>query len=199
MSDLSSVTRMLMGSHSSSGHSCKISMLWNWYTIDTCFIARSWHVKSRGGFAGSCIGVFFLVVASQWLHRFAREYDVALMHKYLPTAQAATKLESESSLEVVAVSPNSAAYALSHRWLWRPLNASGAQPNPLEQLTRSVLFTLEWGLSYIIMLLFMYYNGYIIISCILGAFVGRLLFTFNEPINGACLADSQDMDKKCCR
>lgn len=184
---------------SSSSEACKISMLWNWYTVNTCFIANSWHVRSKGGFAGSCIGVFFLVVASQWLHRFAREYDVAIINKYASRRLAVgdNKLESESSLESRVV-PNPAGYAVSHQWLWRPLN-EGINPNPFEQLIRGVLFTVEWGLSYIIMLLFMYYNGYIIISCILGAFFGRLIFTYNEPLNGACLADSQDMDKKCCR
>ena len=37
-------------------------MIWNWNTIDTCFIDESWHVKSNGMFAGSCIGVFFLAI-----------------------------------------------------------------------------------------------------------------------------------------
>ncbi|KLU81392.1 hypothetical protein MAPG_00482, partial [Magnaporthiopsis poae ATCC 64411] len=44
-----------MGSGGGGGHSmgggCKISMLWNWYTIDTCFIASSWRVTSAGMFA----------------------------------------------------------------------------------------------------------------------------------------------------
>lgn len=182
---------------SSPGRSCKISMLWNWYTIDTCFIARSWHVKSRGGFAGSCIGVFFLVLVSQWLHRFAREYDVALMAKYARDQYPSKESDSDSGLTVAR--PNPGLYAFSHQWLWRPLNAAGMKPNVFEQLIRAILFTLEWGLSYIIMLLFMYYNGYIIISCILGAFFGRLLFTYNEPLNGSCLADSNDLDRKCCR
>lgn len=189
------VSKMSMGG---SPHSCKISMLWNWYTIDTCFIANSWHVKSKGGFAGSCLGVFFLVMTSQWLHRFAREYDVALMAKYAPEDNYRSK-EFDSDSTSALVRPNPELYAISHQWLWRPLNGDGVKPSVVEHLTRGILFTLEWGLSYIIMLLFMYYNGYIIISCILGAFFGRVLFTYNEPLNGNCLADSNDLDKKCCR
>lgn len=193
-----SVNKMSMGT--SSAHACKISMLWNWYTIDTCFIARSWHVRSRGGFAGSCIGVFFLVFASQWLHRFAREYDVALIAKYSKSSSAdlPAKTESESSSEVSQHVKLPELYAISHYWLLRPLN-DGVTPSLYEHVVRTVLFTVEWGLSYIIMLLFMYYNGYIIISCILGALFGRLVFTYNEPLNGACLADSENLDRKCCR
>ncbi|SGZ56236.1 CIC11C00000005130 [Sungouiella intermedia] len=190
------VNRMDMGS-SAPPHSCKISMLWNWYTIDTCFIARSWHVKSKGGFAGSCIGVFFLVMVSQWLHRFAREYDVALITKYSQLDNVAKEADSEASY--LAIPPQPELYTVSHRWLWKPLVADGVRPSTTEHLIRGGLFTLEWGLSYMIMLLFMYYNGYIIISCILGAFFGRLIFTYNEPLSGNCLADSNDLDKKCCR
>lgn len=192
-----------MDMSSSSEHACKISMLWNWYTVDSCFIARSWHVKSKGAFAGSCIGVFLLVVVSQWLHRFAREYDAALIAKY-SSAQPLSKATSEedkSSLEDFSFTraKNPEWDTLSHSWLFASPAFGLARALLLEHSLRTIMFTVEWGLSYIIMLLFMYYNGYIIISCILGALVGRFLFTFSEPLNGACLSDSQDLDRKCCR
>lgn len=50
-------------------------MLWNWTTIDACFLSRSWHIKTKGMFAGSVIGIFFLCVAIEALRRAAREYD----------------------------------------------------------------------------------------------------------------------------
>jgi hypothetical protein len=56
-----------------------VSMLWNWYTVDACFLANSWHVKSRGMFAGSVIGVFFLVIAIEAVRRAGREYDRRLV------------------------------------------------------------------------------------------------------------------------
>ncbi|RFU27519.1 hypothetical protein B7463_g8830, partial [Scytalidium lignicola] len=40
------------------GSSCKIDMLWNWYTVDACFISRSWHITSKGMFAGAFLGAF---------------------------------------------------------------------------------------------------------------------------------------------
>lgn len=159
-------------------HSCKISMLWNWYTVDSCFIARTWHVKSRGAFAGSCIGVFMLVVVSQWLSRFAKEYN-AKLNSQLFLAETDSLLvppkshsDSDPSYQTCNRSPIT--YALSHKYLCVPSNWG-------YHLIKCALFAIEWGLSYFIMLLFMYYNGYIIISCILGAFVGKLIFGFNEP------------------
>ncbi|OKL57534.1 hypothetical protein UA08_07096 [Talaromyces atroroseus] len=57
------------------GGSCKISMLWNWNTIDACFIASSWRITSHGMFAGSCIGVILLVMCLEFLRRLSKEYD----------------------------------------------------------------------------------------------------------------------------
>lgn len=196
--------KMSMGgmssSHSASASpACKISMLWNWYTIDTCFIARSWHVKSRGMFAGSCIGVFFLVFASQWLHRFCREYDFAIIRRKQVND---TILESSSDSLPMSMAPTEhpMVYAITHKWLLKTPEPSQVTSSIPEHFIRSVLFTIEWGLSYIIMLLFMYYNGYIIISCILGALFGKLVFTYNEPLNhSGSAADSEELDRKCCK
>lgn len=197
-----------MGKSHSHKPACKISMLWNWYTVDTCFITNSWHVRSKGAFAGSCIGVFFLVVASQWLHRFCREYDLAIASRGLQNDKLYTSESSSLGKESVGgempvTRVNPLIHALSHGWMVRRTNhLTDVSATPAEQVIRSVLFTVEWGLSYIIMLLFMYYNGFIIICCILGALVGRFLFTFNEPLS--CLGnrageESHEMDRKCCR
>jgi copper transporter 1 len=50
-------------------------MLWNWTTIDACFLARSWHVTTKAMFAGTVIGIFFLCMAIEGVRRAAREYD----------------------------------------------------------------------------------------------------------------------------
>ena len=63
-------------------------MLWNWYTVDTCFLAESWHNKTKGAFAGSVIGVFLLVIAIEGLRRLAREYDRRLVKAAMLAAGA---------------------------------------------------------------------------------------------------------------
>jgi copper transporter 1 len=55
-------------------------MLWNWDTVDSCFLASSWHNKTKGAFAGSVIGVFLLVILIEGLRRLAREYDRKLVN-----------------------------------------------------------------------------------------------------------------------
>lgn len=56
-----------------------VSMLWNWNTIDSCFISSSWRTSTRAQFAGSVIGVFFLVVGIEAVRRLGREYDRRLV------------------------------------------------------------------------------------------------------------------------
>lgn len=237
------------GSNSSnsthSANQCKISMLWNWYTIDTCFIARSWRCDTKGKFAGSCIGCFALVVAAQWLNRVSRQFDIELVKrhkmKYLGDQLSKNVLSSddvtselsndqlhqitnESGLMTTIIALQK---TLSHTWyfnfcgrretiednaLEKSLSCCSAAPSVqiypsfLDHIVRVGVFVLQWGLSYIIMLLFMYYNGYIIISCIIGAFVGRFLFNY-EPLgicggsngNSSLVAhDREENDRKCC-
>lgn len=188
-------SKMAMGPRPA--HSCKISMLWNWYTIDSCFIARSWHVRTKGAFAGSCIGVFLMVVAAQWLHRFCRELDNSIKQRHIARSQQSASDSSSEDIPKLSSPPhltvsNPYLFAVSHKWLFRSQN--DIVPTFVEHLVRSILYTVEWGLSYLIMLLFMYYNGYIIISCILGALVGKFVFSYTEPLT----CDDTE-DRKCCR
>lgn len=240
------VNKMSMGGMGSSSgaaaKSCKISMLWNWYTIDTCFIAKSWMNDTKGKFAGSCIGCFALVVVAQWLNRCGRQFDIELTErnrlKQLAKRVDLSSHDSGSSMdgslleEYQLVSSESSfkttlmalGRTLSHHWYLNFVPTSKTRSTSLEEFlngcdcgesaavypslfdhaARCILFTVQWGLSYIIMLLFMYYNGYIIISCIIGALVGRFLFNY-EPL-ASCSGgriqelghDKQVNDRKCC-
>jgi solute carrier family 31 (copper transporter), member 1 len=61
---------------------CPKQMLWNWYTVDACFISSSWHVTSSGMFAGSCIGVILLVMLLEFLRRSVKEFDRYIIRQH---------------------------------------------------------------------------------------------------------------------
>lgn len=197
------------GSDPASAHKCKISMLWNWYTIDSCFLARSWHVTSRGMFAGTCIGVFFWVMAYCWFHRFIVEYDNAIVDYKLKKANVSACesccgaggcdeiLSSEEKGSSDEETSRAAAVAqgvkrpgsdfwtplkntFSHKWYlaWMKKDDNAIYPSPVEHVGRSGLYLMEWTVSYLIMLMWMYYNGYLIITMILGYFFGQLFFNY---------------------
>lgn len=98
------------------------------------------------------------------LRRLGREYDALLLRQF--HARAA-EIAANRSKDPVCCDNNDAN------------QSSAAKPalifraSPLEQLIRSILHLTFFGLAYILMLLAMYYNGYIIISIIIGAGIGK--------------------------
>ncbi|KAI7782882.1 ctr copper transporter [Diaporthe eres] len=176
---------------------CNSSMLWNWYTIDSCFLAESWHVGSNGAFAASCIGTILLVMMLEALRRVGKEYDDWILRGFQARAaqarlgysqrsqpQQASPSSSSSSATgnpskgaTAKVTPASAA--------WKRLGGAGGtaaggagravvfRVSPLQQLFRAVIHAAALGLAYIVMLLVMSYNGYIIICVIIGGGLGK--------------------------
>ncbi|KAJ1336186.1 Ctr copper transporter family protein [Microdochium nivale] len=125
------------------GSGCKISMLWNWYTIDSCFIASTWRIRSEGMFAGSCIGVILLVMALEFLRRSVKEYDRFLLRKHTaPRADIAAAAATSSSK---ASSDNEAAATCL-------AVSPGYRPNVLEQAVRAFLHMCQFAVAYFIML-----------------------------------------------
>ncbi|KAH7390674.1 high affinity copper transporter [Pyrenochaeta sp. MPI-SDFR-AT-0127] len=157
----------------SMGGSCKISMLWNWYTVDSCFIARSWRITSKGMFAGSCIGVILLVILLEFLRRAGKEYDryiVAQHTKSLAPAgiTAASSASSDNGTSKLPASSSAAACV--------PVAPSKFRPSILQQAIRALLHMCQFAIAYFVMLLAMYYNGYIIICIFIGAYLGYFIF-----------------------
>ncbi|KAK3994309.1 Ctr copper transporter family-domain-containing protein [Cladorrhinum sp. PSN332] len=169
------------------GHGCKISMLWNWNTIDSCFIASSWKITSDSMFAGSCIGVLLLTVCLEALRRAVKEWDRFLVRKHLESLKAAAGSgrpvvhasddDSEKGptkggdVPAVAAPPHGAgACAVA------AAASRGYRPAIWEQAVRALLHLLQFAVAYFIMLLAMYYNGYIIICIFLGAYIGAFIF-----------------------
>ncbi|KOS17749.1 Copper transport protein ctr4 [Escovopsis weberi] len=179
---------------------CKISMLWNWNVEDTCFISKSWHVTSKGMFAGSCLGTVCLVISLELLRRSVKEYDRFLIKQHaagfqqdkgLPVSRSSsTKFMAASSSgdgddqdqqqqqQQQGAAPRNGPLATA--------DASSAippfRPTAAQQAIRALLHTMQFAVAYFIMLLAMYYNGYIIICIFIGAYLGSFIFHW-EPLS----------------
>ncbi|KAJ6257499.1 hypothetical protein Dda_7284 [Drechslerella dactyloides] len=195
-----------------SGPSCKMTMYWNWYTIDACFLSKSWHITSAAMFAGSCIGVVFLVVLVEALRRGARELDRHIVrdwharaaaaaattsppiHIVNPTStnQTATPRDSASEKSKLAagkIPPVASSGTRGFLSRFRPypvttttIAATAPRPTFLQQLLKSFIYAVLLGVGYILMLLAMYYNGYIFFSLVLGAWLGNFLFGWDTCV-----------------
>jgi copper transporter 1 len=120
-------------------------MLWNWNTVDSCFIAQSWHITSPGMFAGSCIGVICLVIALEFLRRSGKEYDRYILREYQKTL--ATRAVPASSGSSTDHSKNGA--TLLTRAATTPTTF---RPTVLQQAIRALLHMLAFAVAYFVML-----------------------------------------------
>ncbi|KAH6630756.1 putative high affinity copper protein [Chaetomium sp. MPI-SDFR-AT-0129] len=180
------------GGHGSppSGPACKISMLWNWYTLDACFLARSFHITSHAAFAATCIGVILLVIALEALRRLGREYDERIQRGFGERARALAALADDEAetengvvgaggfrdeVEVDADGDGSSSSSRTRAIARGEPRTVTFRATPVQQLVRAVIHTATFGVAYVVMLLAMYYNGYIIISILVGALLGKFL------------------------
>ncbi|KAJ5751737.1 hypothetical protein N7520_008654 [Penicillium odoratum] len=187
------------------------------------FLARSWHIRSTGAFAGSCICVIFLVMILESLRRAGRIYEAFILRRArlrhlhlsglsstIPARQGvkarfqsiitSTKTNAGNPSNDDLITPvmgNSSRVKASdesngtHSGTISGVNEIPPQtglanfhpyrPSPIEQIVRALLHTMQFAVAYIVMLLAMYYNGYIIICIFIGAFLGSLIFSW-EPV-----------------
>lgn len=132
-------------------------MLWNWYTIDACFLTPNWHITNNGMFAATCIGVILMVMLVEFFRRLGKEYDTFVLRQF--QRESARRYADDS---------NFGSQVITFRATF------------LQQLTRSVLHAFTFGTAYIVMLMAMYFNGYMIICIFIGAGLGKFVCDWLE-------------------
>lgn len=157
-------------------------------------------------FTGSCIGVIFLVLFLEFLRRLGKEYDrfLARQCKQHSASQTLNPNASEEPLNgyfnaadpkhnqrdhTGIVTTSRAEYQSSSSRSGRRVRSADSwsdhpvfrpsKPNTKQQLIRALLHMLQFGVAYFIMLLAMYYNGYIIICILVGTFLGAFIFSWD--------------------
>jgi copper transporter 1 len=133
-------------------------MLFNWYTIDACFLSEGWQIQNNGMFAATCIGVILLVVLVEAFRRIGKEYDNFLTRQFERQAVA-----QQAAFVANCVDKSTTGRAIRFR------------VTPLQQLARALIHALTFGGAYIVMLLAMYFNVYVIICIFIGAGLGKFL------------------------
>jgi copper transporter 1 len=115
------------------------------------------------------------------LRRLSKEHDRYLLRSHLdhlPSCCCTNKAEASELL------PSSSSKT-SDRTL-AAQKTKPFRPSVLEQGVRATLHMLQFGLAYFIMLLAMYYNGFVIISIVVGAWLGAFVFGW-ESIDVRCV------------
>ncbi|KAI0403995.1 ctr copper transporter [Xylaria palmicola] len=137
-------------------------MLWNWNTIGSCFFAESWKIKTEGMMAATCIGVFLLAIMLEFVRRVGKEYDGFILRQFQQHADAQAamaRLEDDCCSAGLRAGSETAIF----------------RATPMQQLIRSFIHAVAFGIAYILMLIAMAFNGYVIIVIIIGAGFGKFL------------------------
>ncbi|KAG5962734.1 hypothetical protein E4U57_006852 [Claviceps arundinis] len=177
------------------GSGCKISMLFNLYTIDSCFLSSQWRITSNAAFAGSCIGVFLLTLVLELLRRSIKEYDRYLIRQHRSRHQTASNTGSTTGSATPPNTTKNCAAAVSSITCGKAIPPF--RPNALQQGIRAFLHLLAFFVGYILMLLAMYYNGYILLCIFLGAFVGAFIFQWEELLGDEPTSAAQETTLCC--
>jgi copper transporter 1 len=160
-------------------------MLWNWYTVDSCFLVESWHNETKAHFAGTVLGVFLLAMSVEGIRRIGRIHDrqlVAALNAAKRNAKCgcgsknAADLDSESKFVKMHCRPKIPEF-----------------PSWSQQAVRGGIYGIQFTVAFLLMLLGMYFNGYILFAIFLGGATGFTLFgsdTLAAGANGKVITES---------
>ncbi|ANB14144.1 Ctr3p [Sugiyamaella lignohabitans] len=185
-----------MGDGGSSMPACNMQMIWNWNVIDDCLIAGSWHITSKSMFAGSCIGVIGFVVALEFVRRLSREYDRMIVRNWKANKAKNEDPEMSSGFTTVSLNEKLGLHVtnLTRHFGSRMGPIESFSPTLVEHTIRSILYAVVVGAGYILMLLAMSFNGYIIFCIIIGALIGYFFFGSDNITDGL----HQETSIACC-
>ncbi|KAF2858703.1 Ctr-domain-containing protein [Piedraia hortae CBS 480.64] len=133
---------------------CSMNMSFTWSFKNLCIIFPNWRITSTFSLIVSLIVIVFLTAGYEGVRKVARTCDCG------PPAHGTTE---RSAL----LPPNTHHQA-------RSLQKS--------RIVKAALYAIQVAYSFFIMLLFMTYNGWIMLAVTVGAFFGYMIFSADEPV-----------------
>ncbi|TGO39067.1 hypothetical protein BHYA_0061g00230 [Botrytis hyacinthi] len=159
---------------------CRMSMLLNFHTTSTCYLHPSLQVHTSIQFLLICLFSFLLPILLETTRRYQRTYDRYLRSKNAYRVQqksleTADEDEEDKLLLRHNDNPKRADRSgiLEQKWMRIPPISVEAW----EQVLRAGIHGVQFAISYTVMMMWMYSNGYIIICILLGAITGFGMFT----------------------
>jgi copper transporter 1 len=153
--------------HGGMGHGdmCSMSMLFTWDTTNLCIVFKQWHVRTTPGLIFSLLAVVALGAGYEALREASRRYEIAV-NKRLDTIP--------SCCDGPRGNPDDEPATETTPFLWTGRNQPAV--NKRAHLIKAVLYGIQNFYAFMLMLVFMTYNGWVMIAVSLGAFLGYLLF-----------------------
>ncbi|KAL6943268.1 hypothetical protein ACO0RG_002258 [Hanseniaspora osmophila] len=156
-----------MGDHD---EMCSMAMLFTWNYKNTCVVSSKWHIKTVHGMFLSCIAIAFISYLYEYLKFKINHYKV---RNKLNRVALVSSDESQDSASVGFTGIN-------------------RKKNKEKQMKESMLYGLQIFYSFMLMLVFMTYNGWLMISVVVGAIVGHFQWAHLESSSLNSMLASED-------
>lgn len=152
-----------MMDHGDMGHGgmdndrCSMNMLFTWDTNNLCLIFRWWHIRTTPGLILSLLAVVAVTAGYEALRQASRRYESWVAKK-------------QDEVPIGAVTERTP-------FLWSGRNQ--VEVSKRAHAIKALLYAIQNFYAFMLMLLFMTYNGWVMLAMGVGAFVGYLFFGMN--------------------
>ncbi|KAK8874090.1 Ctr copper transporter family-domain-containing protein [Apiospora arundinis] len=136
---------------------CNMNMLFTWDTNNLCIVFKQWHVRGNISLMFSLLAVVLFCVGYEWLRGFIRKYET----------EAAQKAEAVPTGEPVTESTPFLGSTTEHRQV---------NIEKRSHAVKTALYAIQTFYAYMLMLLFMTYNGFVMLAVAVGAGLGYYFF-----------------------
>lgn len=145
---------------------CKMNMLFNWDVENVCIVFEWWRIETPFGLLLSSLVIAGIAAGYEFLRASSRAYDNQLL--------AADKKKDTSRRMDLEDDHSENESLLASTFVRQTTNMSQQQ-----RVTRSVFYAILVAISFWLMLVFMTYNGFLMLSVVIGAGIGHYAFGGN--------------------
>ncbi|KAI1845711.1 hypothetical protein JX266_008076 [Neoarthrinium moseri] len=135
-----------------------LQMLFTWDPTNLCIIFRGWHVRGTASLVVSLIAIVVICIGYEALREATRRYET-WVNKRQETAPPA-----DHDRPVTENTP----------FLWSGRNQ--VEVNKRAHIIKALLYAVQCFYAFMMMLLFMTYNGWVMLAVFVGNFAGYVLF-----------------------
>jgi copper transporter 1 len=181
--------------HGDSGPMCNMNMLFTWDTTDLCVVFRQWRITSTLSLVVSLVAVVAICAGYEALREGVRRYEAALSRSVenapLPLSHSHSQSRSLPRFPSPPPSPSSPtperysdeSATETAPFLLPPTAGQNREQNTRQaHVTKAVLYGIQNFYAFMIMLIFMTYNGWVMVAVSVGAGLGYLVFGGRTPV-----------------
>ncbi|KAI1123347.1 Ctr copper transporter family-domain-containing protein [Nemania abortiva] len=162
--------------HGDGGHGgmamCKMNMLFTWDTTNLCIVFRQWHVTGTASLIFSLLAIVAICAGYEALREGTRRYELWLSTKDASYNNDDSNHVEQGQEQVAETTP----FLGIERIGSGAGNSAEAPISQRARIVKAVLYGVQNFYAFMIMLLFMTYNGFVMIAVAVGAGLGYYLF-----------------------